>query len=176
VCCHPGSGLFPSDSYTESSDTSRNATSWDLAQTGTGQTAAFVLRILQRLDKHSTQLLRVLITEAAIEENYTMSKKIFVGNLPFSMGEAELRGLFEQKGTVDSITVMRDFATGRSRGFAFVEMASDEEAGKAIKELNAFSADGRNLTVNEARPKTERRGGFGQGTRGGMGSNRGPRW
>ncbi len=105
-----------------------------------------------------------------------MSKKIFVGNLPFSMGETELRGLFEQKGTVDSVTVMRDLATGRSRGFAFVEMASEEEAGKAIEELNAHSADGRNLTVNEARPKVERRSGPGQGRRGGRGGNREPRW
>ena len=101
-----------------------------------------------------------------------MSKKIFVGNLPFSMGETELRGLFEQKGTVDSITVMRDLATGRSRGFAFVEMSSEEEAGKAIEELNAYPADGRSLTVNEARPKTERRNGFGRDSRDGSRPNR----
>jgi cold-inducible RNA-binding protein len=109
-----------------------------------------------------------------------MGKKIFIGNLPFSMGETELRALFEQKGTVDSVTVMRDADTGRSRGFAFVEMTSDEEAEKAIKELNGYSAEGRSLTVNEARPKTERRpGGFGQnrgGGRGGGGRNREPRW
>lgn len=105
-----------------------------------------------------------------------MSKKIFVGNLPFSMGEAELRELFAQKGTVDSATVMRDVETGRSRGFAFVEMANDEEAEKAIKELNGYSAEGRNLTVNEARPKTERRGGFGGGRGGGRGRPREPRW
>jgi len=101
-----------------------------------------------------------------------MAKKIFVGNLPFSMGETELRELFEQKGAVDSATIMRDVETGRSRGFAFVEMANDEEAEKAIKELNGYSAGGRNLTVNEARPKTERRGGFG----GGKGRPREPRW
>ena len=105
-----------------------------------------------------------------------MSKKIFVGNLPFSMGEAELRELFAQKGAVDSATVMRDVETGRSRGFAFVEMANDEEAEKAIKELNGYSAEGRNLTVNEARPKTERRGGFGGGRGGGRGRPREPRW
>jgi RNA recognition motif-containing protein len=105
-----------------------------------------------------------------------MGKRVFVGNLPFSMGEAELRGLFEQKGIVDSVTVMRDLATGKSRGFAFVEMASEEEAGKAIEELNAHSADGRNLTVNEAKPKVERHGGFGQGRRNGRGGNREPRW
>ncbi len=74
------------------------------------------------------------------------------------MGEAELRQLFEQKGSVESVTVMRDTDTGRSRGFAFVEMSSDEPAQKAIKELNGFSLEGRNLTVNEARPKPARRG------------------
>ena len=101
-----------------------------------------------------------------------MGRKIFVGNLSFSMGEAELRQLFEQKGAVEAVTVMRDTATGRSRGFAFVEMASDEAAQKAIEELNGYSVDGRNLTVNEARPKQERRGGFG----GRGGQRREPRW
>ncbi len=92
-----------------------------------------------------------------------MGRKIFVGNLSFSLGEAELRQRFEQKGAVESITVMRDNDTGRSRGFAFVDMASEEAAQKAIAELNGYSVDGRNLTVNEARPKPERRGGFGGG-------------
>ena len=105
-----------------------------------------------------------------------MSKKIFVGNLPFSMGEAELRELFAQRGAVESVTVMRDMDTGRSRGFAFVEMTSDEDARKAIAELNAYSIDGRSLTVNEARPRPERRpgGGGGGGDRGGR--RREPRW
>jgi cold-inducible RNA-binding protein len=98
-----------------------------------------------------------------------MGRKIFVGNLPFSIGEAELRQLFEQKGTVEAVTVMRDNDTGRSRGFAFVEMASEEAAQKAIAELNAYSVDGRNLTVNEAKPKPERRSGGGGGFRGGGG-------
>ncbi len=114
-----------------------------------------------------------------------MGRKLFVGNLSFSMGEAELKQLFEQKGGVESVTVMRDVATGRSRGFGFVEMSSEEDAQKAIKELNEFSVDGRNLTVNEARPKQERRGGFGGGGgrgRGGFGGGgrggqrREPRW
>jgi RNA recognition motif-containing protein len=108
-----------------------------------------------------------------------MGKKIFVGNLPFSMGETELRELFAQKGAVDSVTVMRDVNTGRSRGFAFVEMANEEEAQKAIQELNSYSVEGRNLTVNEAKPKTERSGGFGGGrgsNRGGRGGHREPRW
>ena len=85
--------------------------------------------------------------------------KIFVGNLPFSVGEADLQNLFAQKGSVESVMVMRDTATGRSRGFAFLEMPSEEEARKAITELNSYSIDGRNLTVNEARPKVENRGG-----------------
>ena len=92
-----------------------------------------------------------------------MGRKVFVGNLPFSMGEAELRDLFAQRGGVESVTVMRDLQTGRSRGFAFVEMSSDEDAQKAITELNAYSMDGRNLTVNEARPRPERGGGGGGG-------------
>jgi len=93
--------------------------------------------------------------------------KIFVGNLPLSVGEAELENLFAQKGSVESVMVMRDTTTGRSRGFAFLEMGSEEEARKAITELNAHSIDGRNLTVNEARPKSEnRRGG---GSRNGRG-------
>ena len=101
-----------------------------------------------------------------------MGRKLFVGNLSFAIGEEELRQLFEQKGTVEAVTVMRDTATGRSRGFAFVEMAMEEAAQKAIKELNEHSLDGRNLTVNEARPRPERRGGFG----GGGGRRREPRW
>jgi RNA recognition motif-containing protein len=107
-----------------------------------------------------------------------MGRKLFVGNLSFSVGETELRQLFEQKGSVDSATVMRDLDTGRSRGFGFVEMSTDEEAQKAITELNEFSVEGRNLTVNEARPKQERRpGGGGGGNRGGGGGRgREPRW
>jgi cold-inducible RNA-binding protein len=104
-----------------------------------------------------------------------MGRNIYVGNLPFSMGENELKGLFEQKGTVNSVMVMRDTDTGRSRGFAFVEMASDEDTEKAIKELNEYPADGRNLTVNEARPKPERRGGSGR-NRGGSRGRKEPRW
>jgi RNA recognition motif-containing protein len=111
-----------------------------------------------------------------------MGRKIFVGNLPFSIGEAELRQLFEQKGSVESVTVMRDQDTGRSRGFGFVEMSSDEAAQKAIAELNEYSADGRKLTVNEARPKPERGGSFrrgsggGRGRSGGGGRGRNSRW
>ena len=92
-----------------------------------------------------------------------MSRKLYVGNLPFEVGEDELQQLFAQAGTVESVKVMRDQATGRPRGFAFVEMGSDEEAQSALKTLNAVEVGGRNLTVNEARPKPERGGGFGGG-------------
>ena len=104
-----------------------------------------------------------------------MSRKLYVGNLPYKVGETELQELFTRAGSVESVTVMRDQATGRARGFAFVEMGSDEEAQTAIRELNATDFGGRSLTVNEARPKAERGGGgFGGGH-----SHRGrsePRW
>ena len=106
-----------------------------------------------------------------------MARKLYVGNLPFTAGEAELQELFGTAGTVDTVKVMRDMATGRARGFAFVEMSTDEEAQKAITELNAFQLGGRNLTVNEARPQ-EKRSGFGGDRdrggerRGGGGRNR----
>ncbi len=104
-----------------------------------------------------------------------MSRKLYVGNLPYEIGETELEALFARAGSVESVTVMRDQATGRTRGFAFVEMGSDEEAQNAIRELNASQVGGRSLTVNEARPKAPRSGGFGGG---GGGSRRRsePRW
>ncbi|MBN2242557.1 MAG: RNA-binding protein [Acidobacteria bacterium] len=92
-----------------------------------------------------------------------MGKNIYVGNLPHSTGEADLKELFEQKGKVESVNLIRDYDTGRSKGFAFVEMATEEDAAKAIEALNAFSLEGRNLTVNEARPKPDRGRGFGGG-------------
>ena len=98
-----------------------------------------------------------------------MGRRLYVGNLPYSAGEAELQELFSKAGTVESVRVMRDAATGRARGFAFVEMATDDEAQKAASEFNQFQMGGRALTVNEARPKPE--GGFGGG--GGFGGNRG---
>ena len=107
-----------------------------------------------------------------------MGRRLYVGNLPYSTGEAELQELFSRAGTVESVRVMRDPATGRARGFAFVEMATDEEAQKAATELNQYSIGGRSLTVNEARPKPEG-GGFGRGNRGGGGGGGGrrePRW
>ena len=98
-----------------------------------------------------------------------MARKLFVGNLPFSTGEQDLQDLFAQAGQVESVTVMRDQMTGRARGFAFVEMATDEDAQRAIQQFNEYSLGGRNLTVNEARPKTDRSGGGGFGGGGGRG-------
>jgi cold-inducible RNA-binding protein len=92
-----------------------------------------------------------------------MSRKLYVGNLPYEVGETDLQALFAQAGSVESVTVMRDQMTGRARGFAFVEMSTDEEAQKAINDLNAKEFGGRNLTVNEARPKADRSGGGGYG-------------
>jgi RNA recognition motif-containing protein len=92
-----------------------------------------------------------------------MSTKLFVGNLPYETGENELQELFARAGTVESVKVMRDMATGRARGFAFVEMSSGDEARQAIQELNNYQLGGRGLTVNEARPKPMSPGGFGGG-------------
>jgi len=92
-----------------------------------------------------------------------MGRKLFVGNLPFETGEAELQALFGKIGSVESVSVMRDQTTGRARGFAFVEMTTDEEAQNAIRQLNESQIGGRSLTVNEARPKAPRSGGFGGG-------------
>ena len=88
-----------------------------------------------------------------------MSRKLYVGNLPYDTSEQDLQTLFEASGTVDSINVMRDAATGRARGFAFVEMSTEEEAQAAIRALADRSLGGRQLTVNEARPKSEGGGG-----------------
>ncbi|MFL6193016.1 MAG: RNA recognition motif domain-containing protein [Thermoanaerobaculia bacterium] len=83
-----------------------------------------------------------------------MGKKLFVGNLNFKTNDDDLRELFGQAGTVDSATVMMDRATGRSRGFGFVEMSTDEEAAKAVEQFNSYEFQGRNLNVNEARERT----------------------
>src|SRR5688572_31228268 len=91
-----------------------------------------------------------------------MARKLYVGNLPYDTSEQDLQSLFADAGTVDSVNLMRDMATGRARGFAFVEMGSDEEAQQAISLLNDKAFGGRNLTVNEARPKTSS-GGYGGG-------------
>jgi len=103
-----------------------------------------------------------------------MGRKLYVGNLPYEVGETELQELFGRAGSVESVNVMRDQTTGRARGFAFVEMRTDEEAQNAITALNGTQVGSRNLTVNEARPKAARSGGgggFGGGHR-----RREPRW
>jgi RNA recognition motif-containing protein len=107
---------------------------------------------------------------------------LYVGNLPFSVSEQDLEEMFSQIGVVESTNIVTDRDTGRSRGFAFVEMDSREAADAAIAALNGREIDGRELTVNEARPKESRgggrggfgggRGGFGGGGRGGGGFNR----
>jgi RNA recognition motif-containing protein len=102
-----------------------------------------------------------------------MGRKLYVGNLPYETGETDLQDLFARAGTVETVRVMRDMATGRARGFAFVEMSTDEEAQKAIAELNDHQLGGRSLAVNEARPKPAQTGGFGGGD---SRRRREPRW
>jgi RNA recognition motif-containing protein len=107
-----------------------------------------------------------------------VGRKLYVGNLPFETTEDDLQQLFAQAGAVESVRVMRDAATGRARGFAFVEMASDSEAQGAIDKFHEQPFGGRALTVNEARPQASR-GGSGGGRGGGRGGSRGrsePRW
>ena len=100
-------------------------------------------------------------------------KNIYVGNLDYNVTEQDLRTAFEAYGQVDNITIIRDRETGQPRGFAFVEMANDEEAQKAIEGTNGTQLGARNINVNEARPKTERPGGgFNRGGRPGGGGNR----
>jgi RNA recognition motif-containing protein len=124
-----------------------------------------------------------------------MNRKLFVGNLPFSTEESRLQELFAQAGPVESVRVMRDQATGRSRGFGFVEMATEDAARAAIEKFNETELDGRRIAVNEARPPASgggrgfggggfgggggRGGGFGGnggGRGGGEGRRREPRW
>jgi RNA recognition motif-containing protein len=99
-------------------------------------------------------------------------KNIYVGNLSFDATEDQVRGMFEAYGPVDRVSMVTDRDTGQSRGFAFVEMSDDDAAAKAMDALNGTAFGGRNLTVNEARPKTDRprregggggRGGYGRG-------------
>ena len=108
-----------------------------------------------------------------------MATKLFVGNLSFNTSEGDILDLFKQAGNVSSCELIMDKFTGKSRGFAFVQMGTQEEATKAIADLNGKELDGRALTVNEAKPREDRPrgggGGFGGGDRGGRkfaGSNR----
>jgi cold-inducible RNA-binding protein len=100
-----------------------------------------------------------------------MSMKLYVGNLSFQTSSYDLEELFASVGTVESATVVEDRETGRSRGFGFVEMSSKEEGQNAITEFNGKEVNGRNLNVNEAKPREERGGGG--GNRGGGGGGRG---
>jgi len=105
-----------------------------------------------------------------------MSKKLYVGNLAFQTTSQDLQQLFAQAGTVESASVIEDRDTGQSKGFAFVEMSTDEEAASAIEQFNGKEVAGRALKVNEARPRENRSGGGGRGfggNRGGGGGNRG---
>jgi RNA recognition motif-containing protein len=107
-----------------------------------------------------------------------MSKKLYVGNLPYSVTEASLRELFAAAGEVSAVSIITDRDTGRAKGFAFVEMATDEAAQAAISQINGKVLDERTITVAEARPQAPRsdfggsRGGYG-GSRGGRGGARG---
>lgn len=105
-----------------------------------------------------------------------MGRRLYVGNLPYQTNEQELQELFTQAGAVSTVTVMRDRDTGRARGFAFVEMATDADAQSAITKLNDQPFGGRRLTVNEAKPQVQRSGGgSGFGNRGPSHRSE-PRW
>jgi RNA recognition motif-containing protein len=102
-----------------------------------------------------------------------MGRKLYVGNLAYGISDSDLSRIFEPHGTVQSAQVIMDRDTGRSKGFGFIEMGTDAEAQAAITALNGTEVEGRTLTVNEARPKTE--GGGGRGGRGGYGGGGGGR-
>lgn len=100
-------------------------------------------------------------------------KNIYVGNMSFQTDEESLRSAFSQFGAVDNVNIVRDRDSGQPRGFAFVEMSNDSEADAAMAQLNGSTLDGRQLTVNEARPKADRAGFGGGGGRGGFGGGGG---
>lgn len=104
-----------------------------------------------------------------------MGKKLYVGNLPYTVTDSDLHRIFSAHGTVESAQVINDRDSGRSKGFGFVEMSSNEEAQAAIAALNGQQQDGRALTVNEAKPKTSSGGGGGRGGYGGGGRSGGGR-
>lgn len=89
-----------------------------------------------------------------------MTKKLYVGNLPYTVNEDQLRALFTQVGEITSVTMITDRYTGESKGFGFVEMSTEDEAKEAIRRFHGYALDNRNLTVNEARPREERSGGY----------------
>jgi len=101
-----------------------------------------------------------------------VAKKLYVGNLSYGTTDSDLQKMFEEFGTVESAQVITDRESGRSKGFGFVEMGSQQEAEAAIKALNGKDMDGRALTVNEAKPREDRGGRSGGGGRGGYGGGR----
>ena len=101
-----------------------------------------------------------------------MENKLYVGNLPYAATEDDLKSHFSKAGTVTSVALIKDRATGRAKGFGFVEMATDEEAQKAISMFNGQNFMGRNITVNVARPPENRPRNFGDRNRGGGGRDR----
>ena len=105
-----------------------------------------------------------------------MNTKLYVGNLPYETTESDLQALFEPTGQVNTVTIVRDRATGQARGFAFVEMNDVEGAQRAIAELHQHQVGGRSLTVNEAKPMAERSSGGGGGGFGGGRQRREARW
>jgi RNA recognition motif-containing protein len=109
----------------------------------------------------------------SLQRAIAMAKRLYVGNLKYTVSSEQLQDLFEQYGAVSSATVLSDRETGRSRGFGFVEMSNDDEADAAIESLDGQDFDGRRLTVNEARPRTPGGGGGGGGGYRGGGGSRG---
>ena len=101
-----------------------------------------------------------------------MGRKLYVGNLPYSASEQSVRDAFSKCGTVSSVSIISDRDTGQSKGFGFVEMSSDAEAQAAIQQLNGTSLDGRQIKVNEAKPRENRSGGGGYGGSHNGGRNR----
>ncbi len=118
------------------------------------------------IDRFSPCLVGFFLPRRSVESLFraiAMAKRLYVGNLKYTVTSAELQELFEQYGTVSSAQVLSDRETGRSRGFGFVEMVNDDEALAAIESLDGQDHDGRRLTVNEARPRTPNGGGGGGG-------------
>ncbi len=105
-----------------------------------------------------------------------MGKKLYIGNLPYSVDDAALQSEFGKIGSVTSAKVITDRETGRSKGFGFVEMDNDADANTAIEKLNGFSMGGREINVSEARPQAPREGGGGRGGGGGYGGGGGGRY
>jgi RNA recognition motif-containing protein len=105
-----------------------------------------------------------------------MGRKLYVGNLPYSATEQSLREAFSASGVVDSVNLITDRDTGQSKGFAFIEMASDKEAQAATQAMNGATLDGRQIKVNEAKPKGSGGGGGGGGNRGGFDGGYGRRY